>query len=120
MRTLIAGGRSGALVDGAVRVTSIRIRVARYPLVNCRVLCGWHKLLAIVEVLAVSPAILTGPPGPVFCRRIPAVVATVQVDGGQLEPWRSLLMRSAGRCQPSVFRGRSLISAATSTSRSGL
>ena len=32
----------------------------------------------------------------------------------------SLLMRSDGRCQPSVFRGRSLISAATSASRSAL
>jgi hypothetical protein len=52
--------------------------------------------------------------------RIPVVVATVLVDGGQLEPWRSLRMRSDGRCQPSVFRGRSLISAATAARRSTL
>ena len=31
-------------------------------------------------------------------RRNPAVVATVLVDGGQSEPWRSLLTRSAARC----------------------
>jgi len=53
-------------------------------------------------------------------RRIQAVVATVLVVGWSVEACSSLLMRSDGRCQPSDFRGRSLISAATSASRSAL
>jgi hypothetical protein len=64
-----------------------------------------------------SPASVMGPPEP---GRILAVVATVLVVDGQLGLWRSLPMRSDGRRQPSVFRGRSLISAATSARRSAL